>query len=210
MPSGTYLLSGPDGPFARERFASAPGPLGWRYAATREHPVSGAPLGGLDLVLDARGRVLRLQMTAAGWELRGGAVGDAQVLWLRGDVEQAAVAEGFTGTSPAFALAAVRRLRPGSAGVRGRFAHVGDDALAVVLVDRIWRSAGPAFEVDDLATGERGTVLIEGDVVRSAPGAVLAALDRGPDAGLGPVFHDRPGERSDTVVAGLADFGWQR
>ncbi len=209
MPSGTYLLSGPDGPFARERFASAPGPLGWRYAATREDPVTGAPLGGLDLVLDARGRVLRLQMTAAGWELRGGAVGDAQVLWLRGDVEQAAVAEGFTGTSPAFALAAVRRLRPGSAGVRGRFAHVGDDALAVLLVDRVWRSAGSFYEVDDLATGERGSVVIEGDVVRSAPGVILVGLDRGPDAGPGPVLPERPGELLDTVVAGLADLGWQ-
>ena len=182
MPRGSYLLSGPAGPFAVERFASAPGPLGWRYAATREDPATGAPLGGLDLVLDARGRVLRLQVTAAGWELRGGAVGEAEVLWRRGEAEHQAVAQGFTGSSPAFALAAVRRLRPDAAGARARFAAIGDDSLAVLLVDQHWSQvptaeAGLAYAVQDLATGERGTVLLAGDVVRSAPGAVLLALE---------------------------------
>ena len=185
MPRGSYLLSGPDGPFAVERFASAPGPLGWRYAATREDPVTGIPLGGLDLVLDARGRVLRLQVTTAGWELRGGAVVEAEVLWRRGEVEHQAVAQGFAGTSPAFALAAVRRLRPDAAGVRARFAAIGDDSLAVLLVDQHWSElpsgAGQAYTVQDLATGGRGTVRLEADVVRSAPGAVLLGLE--PDRG---------------------------
>ena len=181
MPRGSYLVSGPDGPLAVERFASAPGPLGWRYAATREHPVTGAPLGGLDLVLDARGRALRLQVTVAGWELRGGAVGEAEVLWLRGRVEHQAAAQGFTGSSPAFALAAIRRLDPDAQGSRARFAAIGDDALAVLLVDQRW-SAAPAvgsalaYTVQDLATGEKGRVLLDGDVVRSAPGAVLLTL----------------------------------
>ena len=182
MPRGSYLLSGPDGPFAVERFASAPGPLGWRYAATREDPVTGIPLGGLDLVLDVRGRVLRLQVTAAGWELRGGAVGAVDVLWRRGEVEHQAAAQGFTGSSPAFALAAVRRLRPDDAGVRARFAAIGDGALAVLLVDQHWSRTqadgpGQAYAVQDLATGERSAVRLDGDVVRSAPGAVLLEAD---------------------------------
>ena len=188
MPSGSYLLSGHDGPYALERFASAPGPLGWRYAATREHPTDGTALGGLDLVLDSHGRVLRLQVTTAGWELRGGAVGTSEVLWRRGAVEHQAAAWGFTGTSPAFALAAVRRLRPDRTGTAARFAQIGDDALAVLLVDQRWRSVGDpgqayeafeayeTFEVDDLSTGERGVVLLDGDLVRSAPGAVLVEL----------------------------------
>ena len=182
MPRGRYLLSDHPGPYARERFASAPGPLGWRYAATREDPETGAALGGLDVVLDSRGRVLRLQVTGAGWELRGGAVGEAQVLWKRGEVERQAAAAGFSGTSPVFALAAIRRLRPDHLGVTARFAVIGDDALSVLLVDQRWTATGPgpgdasSYEVADLSTGVRGAVLIEGDVVRAAPGAVLLDL----------------------------------
>lgn len=192
-------MSGPHGPVAVERFASAPGPLGWRYAATREHPVTGAPLGGLDLVLDAHGRVLRLQVTAAGWELRGGAVGTDEVLWRRGEVEHQAAAQGFTGSSPAFALAAVRRLRPQADGVRARFAAIGDDALAVLLVDQHWRPAstgepGLAYTVQDLATGGQGTVLLDGDVVRAAPGAVLLSLEPRLDSSAATltIFEEQP------------------
>ena len=192
MPRGSYLLSDHQGPFARERFACAPGPLGGRYAATREDPTTGAPLGGLDVVLDPRGRVLRLQVTGAGWELRGGAVGEDQVLWKRGAVERQAAAAGFSGTSPVFALAAIRRLRPDSRGVTARLAMIGDAALSVLLVDHRWTATAPgpggaaSYEVADLSTGVRGAVLIERDVVLAAPGAVLLEVIDTTAARLGP------------------------
>ena len=184
MPRGAYLLSGHDGPYAVERFSCAPGPAGWRYVATRADPATGAPLGRLDVVLDAAGRAHRVHVEAGGWELRGGAVG-AQVLWRRGEVEREERAAGFTGTSPVWAVAATRLLGAAAGPVRLRLVRLGDEALATLVVEQAWvRTAVEEHDgvpvarwaADDLATGERRAVHLAGDVVLEAPGARLLEL----------------------------------
>jgi len=191
VPRGTYLLSGHDGPYALERFSCAPGPAGWRYVATREQPGTGALLGRLDLVLDARGAPVRVQVETGGWVLRGGVVG-AQALWRRGPDERGERAVGFTGTSPAWAVAAARLLAaapapaPAPAPVRLRLVRLGDEALSTRLVEESWAHTGTAtreglvvvrYETADLGTGERRVVHLSGDVVLDAPDTVLLDLD---------------------------------
>lgn len=180
MASGTYLLTGPDGPYARERFRCGAGPAGWRYVATREHPDAAAPLGGLDVVLDGRGAAVRVQVTAGGWTVRGGVVG-REVLWRRGAQEHVEAGAGFTGTSPVWAVAAGRLAGPEP--VRLRLVRLGDEALAARTVEQSWVrtsvSADPAradLERLELDTGERGAVRLVGDVVVAAPGVQLEEL----------------------------------
>jgi len=184
VPRGRYLLQPPDGPRLLERFSCGPGPAGWRYAATRTDADTGAPRGRLDLVLDARGRVLRHEAEAGGWLLRGGAVGD-RLLWRRGDDEHEEVAAGFSGTSPAYAVAAVRLLRPVEP-VRARFVQLDDAVLAPLVVEQGWSRTGTLdvggrevarYEVADLGTGERRVVQLAGDLVLEATGVVLAELE---------------------------------
>lgn len=185
MPRGAYLLSGHDGPYALERFACAPGPVGWRYVATREDPDSGARTGRLDVVLDAAGRALRVHVEAGGWELRGGAVGGS-VLWRRGDVEREERAAGFTGTSPVWAVATTRRLSADAApDVRLRLVRLGDEALATLVVDEAWSRLGAQerdgvlverWDAADLATGERRALSLARDVLVQAPGVQLLEL----------------------------------
>ncbi|HEU0103074.1 MAG TPA: hypothetical protein VFR07_12225 [Mycobacteriales bacterium] len=189
MPAGAYLLSGPDGPYAVERFSCGAGPAGWRYVARREQPGTGAPLGRLDVVLDARGRVLRAAVDAGGWQLRGGVVGP-EVLWRRGDAEHSARAAGFSGTSPVWLLAATRLLGAGPDGraaTRLRWVRLGDEALATHLVDERWAGTptGQAgvhrWEAADLATGVLRVCVVAGDLVLDAPGVALQDL---PDTGV--------------------------
>lgn len=184
MPRGAYLLSGHDGPYGLERFSCAPGPVGWRYVATREDPDSGARTGRLDVVLDLSGRAVRVHMEAGGWELRGGVVG-SQLLWRRGDVEREQRATGFTGTSPVWAVATVRRLARTAGPVRLRLVRLGDDALGTLLVDESWARTGTEerdgvpverWQAADLATGERRAIHVAGDVVLDAPGVRLLEL----------------------------------
>ena len=189
MPSGRYLLSGHDGPWAVEEFRCGPGPAGWRYVGERTDPATGAPLGRVDLTLDAAGRAVRLHVAGAGWELRGGAAG-ADVLWRRGEDERTERAAGFTGTSPAYAVATSRLL---SLAVedrrRVRLVVVTEPALATRVVDEGWALTGvedhdglqvARYEVADLTTGERRVVHLTGDVVVAADGVVLASLDGPP------------------------------
>jgi hypothetical protein len=172
VPEGSYLLSGHDGPYAVERFVSGPDSAGWRYTATRTDPGSGAHLGRIDLLLDPAGRALRLEVVAGGWLLRGGVVGD-EAIWRRGDEEHVERAHGFTGTSPAYAIAATRLLADTGA-ARLRLVAVHDGALATGTVDQSWTRRGPAtWEVDDLATGERRRWAIEDDVVVEGSGLTL-------------------------------------
>jgi hypothetical protein len=186
VPAGAYLLSGHDGPWAVERFTCAPGPAGWRYVAERTDPATGAPLGRLDLTLDAGGRTVRLLARAGGWELRGGALG-AEVLWRRGEQERSAAAAGFTGTSPAYAVATARLLALG-VGERRRVALVAvtEPVLATRAVDEGWTLTGverrggldvARYEVADLATGDRRVVHLAGDLVLDADGVSLRQLD---------------------------------
>ena len=171
MPDGSYLLSGHDGPYAVERFACGAGPAGWRYVATRSRPGDGAPLGRLDLVLGSAGEALRVQVAAAGWQLRGGVVGP-DVLWRRGDDERSERADGFAGSSPVWLLAAALRVA-GRGPVRLRLVHLGDDALATSVVEQAWTPTDGGWLVDDLATGVRGRVEVAGDRVLHAPGVEL-------------------------------------
>jgi hypothetical protein len=186
VPTGSYLLTGHDGPWAVERFSCAPGPAGWRYVAERTDPDTGAGLGRLDLTLDATGRTVRLLAAAGGWELRGGAVGP-EVLWRRGQDERSATAAGFTGTSPAYAVATSRLLALG-VGERRRVSLVAvmEPVLATRTVEQGWtltgveqreRLAVARYEVADLATGDRHVVHLAGDVVVDAAGVVLRDLD---------------------------------
>jgi len=186
VPRGAYLLSGPDGPYAVERFSCAPGPAGWRYVATREDP-DGRPLGRLDLVLDGSGRAVRVQVESGGWEVRGGVVGD-RCVWRRGEREHAERAAGFTGTSPAWLIATSRLVTPGAA-VRVRLVLLSDEALASRTVEQGWAPAGTrveaglpveAYDVDELDTGERRRVHLAGDVAVAAPGITLLELDGPP------------------------------
>ncbi|MCW2665487.1 MAG: hypothetical protein JWN57_449 [Frankiales bacterium] len=189
MPTGAYLLSDHDGPYAVERFTCAPGPAGWRYTATRSDPGTGAPLGRLDLTLDGAGRAVRLELAAGGWELRGGMAG-ASAVWRRGEAERTATAAGFTGTSPAFAVATARLLGLSVGDPRRvRLVRVGDEALAARTVEEGWArtvvtdSGGlpvERYEAADLATGERRVLHLVGDVVVDGTGIALLELQTPP------------------------------
>ena len=174
--SGAYVLSGHDGPYAVERFLCGPDEDGWRYTATRTDPESGADLGRIDLLLDAVGRTLRLEVTASGWLLRGGVVG-AEALWRRGAEERSEQAQGFTGTSPAYAIAATRLAAAAGGSARLRLVAVHDSALATSTIVQSWRLAGPdRWTADDLATGERRQLEVRDELVISGPGIALTQI----------------------------------
>ena len=193
MPRGTYLLDG-----AEEEFSCAAGPAGWRYVSA-----------GLDLVLDAAGRQVRVEFRGGGWVLRGGVSGPS-TLWTRvpGPVgpggaglagaagaagpgsEQVAEAAGFAGESPGLLVAAARvlQLEPGGR-ARLRLVSVTGDALATRVVEQGWElvsvgAHGPLsvarYRVAALDTGEVGEVHLAGDVVLAAPGVELTALESPP------------------------------
>ena len=170
MPSGSYVLTGHDGPYAVERFTCADDGELWSWSATRHDPVSGALRGRLELQV---GREQRLHAEAAGWVLRAGTVG-AEVLWRRGPDDRACVADGLTGSSPAFAIATARRLDL-AVGERRRvrLLAVTEPVLATLLVEQEWARVGQdSYDVTDLATGERQQLRLDGDVVDS-PGLAL-------------------------------------
>ena len=162
-----------------ERFSCAPGPAGWRYVGTREDAASGAPLGRIDLVLQANGAV-RLEVTGGDWTLRGGVVGD-EVLWRRGEDERVERGHGFTGASPSYAVVLARL----GAGAR-RLVEVTEPVLATRVVEQVWALvaqdardglAVDTWQVDEPATGARSVLHLAGDVVLSAPGVTLRELD---------------------------------
>lgn len=169
MPAGVYRLA--DG--GLERFSCAPGPAGWRYVSDR-----------LDLTVDDLWVVVRLVVTRAGWEVRGGVVGP-DVSWRRGGQEMSVRADGFTGPSPAYDVAAARQLRLAIGQSRRlRLVEVTEPVAATRTVDVQWARVADVlgteqYEVDDLATGERRVVHLLGDVVVDR----LADLDT-PPSGL--------------------------
>ena len=162
MRSGSYLLTSPEGPAVVERFSCGPDGDGWSYAGTRWSAAGEAPLARLHLRLDAAGVLTRLHVETSGWVLRGGCVGSA-VLWRRGDEEREQVADGFTGPSPAYALATLRRLGLAvGESRRVRLVEVTEPVLATRLVDRSWSRPEPQrWVVDDLATGDRREVELD-------------------------------------------------
>ena len=181
MPGGSYLVGGT----LHERFTCAPGPAGWRYSAYRTDEATDSPRGRLDLTLDDAGRPVRLLAEVGGVSLRGGASGP-DVLWRRDEVEHAAPAAGFTGSSPAFLVATARLLRLG-VGERRRVALVrlDDTSLGALTVEEGWTRTDTKtldglvidrYEVADLATGARRVVHLMGEVVMSVEGDPTVAL----------------------------------
>ncbi|MFC7924881.1 hypothetical protein [Streptomyces cinereoruber] len=202
MPRGRYSLHDPHDhtPLGEEHFHCAPGPSGWRYVAQTTTP-SGDHRGSVDLAVDELGRPIRLELHAAGWQVRGADLDG--VTWVRTDPTGADATEGnvrahaFTGGSPAFLVALTRllRLTPDSPETRVRLVAFTDPVLAPLTVDQSWallRSEahptdnGPLtvdeYQVSALDTGERHTVHIAGDVVLAAPGIELEDLDTPPSA----------------------------
>ena len=187
MPSGSYLLSDHDGPYAVETFRCAAGPAGWRYVGTRTDP-GGRPLLALDLAVDDRWRAVRLVLTAGGVELRGGMVGP-EAVWRCGPDQHAEHAEhtehaaGFTGDSPAFAVATARLLALEVGGLaRLRLVRL-SAALGALTVDEGWgrtpdEQGTQRYEAADLGTGARRVVHLAGEVVVDAGGVDLQTLTR--------------------------------
>ncbi len=175
---GRYRLSGHDGPFAVETVTADRDGPDRTWAATRTDPVTGAPLGRLHLRAGPGGTTTRLHVEAGGWVLRGGCVGPS-ALWRRGEQEAEATADGFTGTSPAFAAALALRLA-GELEVGGTrqlvLVAVTEPVLATRVVLQRWtRAAEDRWEVDDLETGERRTLDVEDGLVHG-PGLSLTRL----------------------------------
>ncbi|MGW8767485.1 hypothetical protein ACWGN5_33890 [Streptomyces sp. NPDC055815] len=200
MPRGRYSLHDPHDhtPLGEEHFHCAPGPSGWRYVSQITTP-AGDHRGSVDLAVDELGRPIRLELHAASWQVRGAALDG--VTWVRTDPTGTQATEGnvrahaFTGTSPAFLVALTRllRLTPDSPETRVRLVAFTDPVLAPLTVDQSWallRSEAHAtdngvlmvdeYQVNALDTGERHTVHIAGDVVLSAPGIELEALETPP------------------------------
>lgn len=193
MPTGEYVLA--DGPARVERFSCAPGPVGWRYAATVEDD-SGAVFGRVDVTVDARWRQARVELRSGPWMLRGGVAG-RELLWVRSGSDGADAAEfaetavAFTGTSPAFLVTTARMLAGKSADLT--CVAVAGDALATRIARQRWTAVdvtehdtdlGPLrverYQVADLDTGEVAEIHVAGDVVLAAPGVELRALEKPP------------------------------
>ena len=146
MPRGRYSLHDPHDhtPLAEEHFHCAPGPSGWRYVSQLTSPPRRAHAGSVDLALDELGRPIRLELHAAGWQVRGAALDG--VTWVRTDPTGAHATEGnvrahaFTGTSPAFLIATARllRLTPSASATRVRLVAFTDPVLAPRTVDQSW------------------------------------------------------------------------
>ena len=194
MPRGTYHHLDPGGELAGvEVFSCAPGPSGWRYVSQLYTP-SEEPLGRVDVTVDASWRQVRVQLSYGDWTLRGGVVGP-DVVWVRESGEQSLPAVGFTGRSPAFAVATARLLGLSLLDRRRlKLVGVSEPALAALPVDEGWAlvdvtthdtESGPLrverYEVADLATAERRVVHIAGDVVLEAPGLELVDLESPPN-----------------------------
>ncbi|WP_431044091.1 hypothetical protein ACQUSR_20790 [Streptomyces sp. P1-3] len=217
MPRGRYSLHDPHDhtPLGEEHFHCAIGPSGWRYVSQLTAPsptvppgteAGGAaprstPVGSVDLTIDERGRPIRLELHAGGWQVRGAALDG--VTWVRTDpsgehaTEGNVPAQAFTGASPAFLVATSRllRLEPGAPATRVRLVSFTAPVLAPRTLDQSWalldRTAhaadiGPLmveeYQVSALDTGEQYSVHIAGDVVLSAPGIELEDLDIPPSS----------------------------
>ena len=195
MPRGVYHHLDPHGHVVGvERFSCAPGVAGWRYVSQTYDP-NDAPLGRLDLTVDADWRQVRVAVTLGGTTLRAGVVGP-DVVWIRGDAgEETATAAGLTGSSPAFTIATARLLSLSLLDrCRVHLLRVTEPAALLLPVDEGWalvdvtkHEAEDAaleverYEVADLATAERRVVHLAGDVVLDAPGVELAELESPPN-----------------------------
>ena len=185
MPTGRYVLAGPDGP-AQERFSCAPGPVGWRYVGTRTEPGPAGvdAAGSVDVTVDARWRPLRVEVRSGAHVVRAGLTA-AGLAWVRDGVEGAADAAALAGSSPALLVVRARLIGPVILGgcLVLRILRLDGAALAPLHSEERWTLAevvehptdlGPLavqhWVVDDLVTGERAEVHLGGDVVLAAEG----------------------------------------
>jgi hypothetical protein len=185
---------------AIEAFSCAPGPQGWRYVADVTDP-DGAPLGRVDLTVDAQWRPVRVEVRSGGWVVKAGVAG-GEVLYVRlptGDVapgeEQSVTAASLTGRSPAFAVASSRLLALGPDGrKRIKLLAITEPSAGVRIVDEGWALVDVSehdteteplvvrrYEVADLATGDRAAWSIAGDVVLEGPHLELVDLESPPN-----------------------------
>ncbi|MFG2197058.1 hypothetical protein [Streptomyces sp. NPDC048639] len=210
MPRGRYSRHDPHDhtPLGEEHFQCAPGPSGWRYVSQITAPpgagrgdIQGdsAVTGSVDLTTDELGRPIRLELRAADWQVRGAALDG--VTWVRTDPSGTHATEGnvkahaFTGASPAFLVATTRMLRltPGAPATRIRLVALTEPVLAPRTLDQSWALLGSEahttdngplmvdkYQVTEVDTGEQHTIHIAGDVVLSAPGIELEALESPP------------------------------
>lgn len=202
MPRGRYSLHDPHDhtPLGEEHFHCATGPSGWRYVSQITAP-SGDHAGSVDLTIDALGRPIRMELHAAGWQVRGAALDG--VTWVRTGPTGAEAQEGnvaahsFTAASPAFLVSTARLLTPaaGAPATRVRLVALTPPVLGPRTLDQSWAlitsethatDNGPLavenYQVSDLETGEQQAVHLAGDVVLAAPGIELEDLESPPSA----------------------------
>lgn len=206
MPKGLYHRTDQDGtPLAAERFSCAPGPAGWRYVSTRTDLTEPGHPHRTDLTTDAGWRTVRLEVTLGDWSIRGGCLGQ-RLTWVRAGTggaapsEHTAPAAGFTGLSPAYAVATASRLAlaPGEQATI-RLVALTEPVLAPLTRDERWEllevadhptDTGPLpverYRVTDLATGESHQLHLAGDVLLAGPGWELTELDSPPNLSLRP------------------------
>jgi hypothetical protein len=201
MPTGVYLRSDPFEPDrpVLERFSCAPGPVGWRYAASTHDVETAEQVGRVDVTVDSHWRQVRVELVAGAWTLRGGVTG-REVLWVRSGAggadaaEHVAEAAGLCGASPAFLVTTARMLglAPGEV-TSVALVGVGGAALATRTLRQRWTFAEviehptdlrplrvERYEVADLDTGEVAEVHLAGDVVVAGPGIELTELEGPP------------------------------
>src|SRR5512135_2961316 len=186
MPSGLYRLFDTSGAQrATEQFRCAPGPAGWRYFSTVQHP---AGTTNVDLSVDAGWRPVRVRIQTPDHHLilsaRGGLLDDEL---LQVALDPGVVTVDFP--SPCFPLATARRL-----GADGEIDALTIDSESLIpVLERHRYEAGEEEEVATpvgrfaarvwrhIAPRPRFSrpLWIAGDVVVAADGVELVAYDRG-------------------------------
>lgn len=185
---------------AVESFSCAPGPQGWRYVGDVT-AADGAPLGRVDVTVDAQWRPVRVEVRSGGWVVKAGVAG-TEVLYVRlpdGEVapgdEQSVTAAAVTGRSPAFAVTTSRLLALAPEEKRRiKLLAVTEPSAGTSVIDEGWALVGVTehdtgadplvvrrYEVADLASGDRRVWDIAGDVVLEGPHVELVELESPPN-----------------------------
>lgn len=175
---------------------------GWHFQSELSTS-DGRTAGSVDVTIDGIGRVLRLDLTAGEWSLRGGSAG-SELLWVRRptgaperpSVEQREKAHGFRWPGAGSLVAAAALTATDGTPTRLRFLAL-SDVLGVTRRDEQWTLVGQrthraggselkvtTYEVVVLDTGHRSLLRMAGDVVLAADGCELLELDSPPGPAL--------------------------
>ena len=166
----------PDG--ALERFSCGAGPLGWRWTSRRDDGNT------LELVVEPDGAVRTLLAVHDGWQVAGSCA-DGFASWTRDGRRHTAVADGFTGSSPAYAVA-VGRLAVALPGRDLVLVEVTEPVGAARTVRQRWTPCPGgepdllAWQVDDLERGTRRVVHLHAELLVATTGpepVVLVQLE---------------------------------